>query len=53
METAMGFIDENVRKSSINDAFVTKLHRIVTSKLPKPPHGEGDKTPGKYRTIQV
>ena len=53
METAMEFIDETVRKSPINHAFVAKLHRMVVAGLPKPPKGEGDKTPGKYRTVQV
>jgi len=53
MEAVMEFIDENVRKSPINQAFVAKLHRMVVVGLPKPPNGEGDKTPGKYRTIQV
>jgi Fic family protein len=53
MENAMGFIDETVRKSPINHTFIAKLHRMVVAGLPKPPKGEGDKTPGKYRTIQV
>lgn len=53
MEKTMGFIDETIRKSPINHAFVAKLHRMVVEGLPKPPKGEGDKTPGKYRTIQV
>ena len=53
MENAMGFIDETVRKTTISHAFVAKLHRMVVLGLPKPPKGEGDKTPGKYRTIQV
>jgi Fic family protein len=53
MENAMSFIDETVRKTPINHSFVAKLHRMVVLGLPKPPQGEGDKTPGKYRTIQV
>ena len=53
MEAAMGFIDDAVRKSSIHHTFIAKLHRMVVAGLPKPPKGEGDKTPGKYRAIQV
>ena len=53
MEKAMGFIDETIRKTPIHHALITKLHRMVVLGLPKPPEGEGDKTPGKYRTIQV
>lgn len=53
MEKAMSFIDDNIRKTKINHGFVANLHKMVVKGLPKPPKGEGDKTPGKYRAIQV
>lgn len=53
MESAMSFIDDNIRKAKVDHRFIANLHKMVVNGLPKPPQGEGDKTPGKYRSIQV
>ncbi len=50
IETAMDFIEQNIQNSPINRALVSEIHKIVVDGLPPPPKGEGDKTPGKYRT---
>lgn len=49
IETAMDFIERNIKNSPVNRAFVSEIHKIVVDGLPPPPKGEGDKTPGKYR----
>ncbi|MBI5561144.1 MAG: Fic family protein [Deltaproteobacteria bacterium] len=55
MEQAMAFIDENVnvRDADFNRAFVSELHKKVVEGLLPPPDGEGDHTPGIYRTKSV
>lgn len=49
IESAMDFIENNVKKHPINRAFVSEIHRMVVEGLPTSPKGEGDKTPGQYR----
>ncbi len=49
MEKALDFIDENILKTKIDRDFISELHRIAVDKLPPPPNGEGDFTPGLYR----
>lgn len=51
MEKAMDFIDENIRDSTINRAFVSELHKAVVKNLS--PDKEGDYTPGAYRNKNV
>jgi Fic family protein len=53
MEKAMSFIDENVKDAAFNRAFVSELHKKVVEGLLPPPDGEGDHTPGLYRTKSV
>lgn len=53
MEKALSFIDSYGNSLSINRDFVCELHRIAMGGLIPPPYGEGDITPGVYRTGQV
>lgn len=53
MEKAMSFIDENVKDVMFSRAFVSELHKKVVEGLLPPPKGEGDYTPGLYRTKSV
>ncbi|MCX6835987.1 MAG: Fic family protein, partial [candidate division Zixibacteria bacterium] len=53
MEECLGFIDDNIGSSSIDRAFVSELHKRAVRDLPLPPDGEGDVTPGSYRTQNV
>ncbi len=52
-EECLKFIDENISNSKIDRAFVSELHKQVVRDLPPPPQGEGDATPGSYRTGNV
>ena len=53
IEKAMAFIENHVKNYPINKMFINQLHKIVVDGLPLPPNGEGDKTPGQYRTAPV
>jgi Fic family protein len=53
MERAMEFIDQNVRDHKIDRLFVSELHKIIVDGLKPPPDGEGDATPGSYRSGMV
>ncbi|MCP4569705.1 MAG: Fic family protein [FCB group bacterium] len=53
MEECLQFIDENIGTSKIDRAFVSELHKKAVEGLPPPPDGEGDATPGSYRTNNV
>ncbi len=53
MEQAMAFIDEHIKDVFFNRAFVSELHKKVVDQLHPSPDGEGDKTPGVYRTVAV
>lgn len=53
MEQAMSFIDENTKDMAINRALLSDLHKKVVYGLAPPPDGEGDLTPGAYRTHTV
>ncbi|MBX9923176.1 MAG: Fic family protein [Rhabdochlamydiaceae bacterium] len=53
IESAMDFIEKNVKNHPINRAFVNEIHKIVVDELPTSPKGEGDKTPGQYRKYNV
>lgn len=53
-EAAMRFIEEQIDEDSpISRAFVRELHKIVVRDLSPPPNGEGDKTPGAFRSGNV
>lgn len=53
IENAMNFIDENIMDINIDRRFVSDLHKHIVKDLSAPPKGEGDKTPGKYRTSNI
>lgn len=53
MEVCLDFIEENIEDSKIDRAFISELHKIVTENLPFKNKGEGDETPGAYRSKQV
>lgn len=53
MEQAMEFIDNDVKKANLSRIFISELHKRVVEGLIPPPNGEGDHTPGTYRTKSV
>lgn len=53
LEDAMTFIEENIKEYPINKMFIRELHKITVVDLPPPPHGEGDATPGVFRSFPV
>lgn len=53
MEEALKFIDENVKETKIDRAFISELHKKIVKDLFLPPNGEGDVTPGEYRNTNV
>lgn len=50
IEEAMAFIEANVAERPINKTFISELHQMLVKDLPPPPKGEGDHTPGEYRS---
>lgn len=50
LEKAMAFIEDTIDDYPINHAFISELHKLIVEGLPEPPRGEGDRTPGQYRT---
>lgn len=51
METAMEWLDNEITEGFVfNKAMLFELHKKIMHLLPPPPEGEGDRTPGKYRT---
>jgi Fic family protein len=53
MERAMTFIEETIKDNVINRAYISRIHKNVVEQLPVSLNGEGDKTPGEYRTENV
>jgi Fic family protein len=53
IEVAMDFIDRHIADTDINRAFISEIHKIIVKDLSSPPHGEGDRFPGEYRTENV
>lgn len=53
IEKAMAFIEENVKDYPINRAFVSEMHKRIVDGLEPSPNGEGDRTPGQYRKINL
>lgn len=53
IEKSMNFIDENINQIVIDRRFVSDLQKYIVEGLTPPPKGEGDKTPGKYRTHNI
>tara|TARA_R110002096_G_scaffold47396_5_gene126431 strand:+ start:795 stop:1955 length:1161 start_codon:yes stop_codon:yes gene_type:complete len=53
IENAMEFIENNIDDYPINRLFLSELHKMIVKDLPLPPKGEGDHTPGVYRSINL
>lgn len=53
MEKAMDFIDKNVKSFPLDRAFICELHRLTVNDLTIARNGEGDESPGVYRTQNV
>ncbi len=53
IEDTMAFVEKSVKNHSINRAFVSEMHRMITDGLLPPPDGEGDHAPGNYRTTNL
>lgn len=53
IESAMDFIEKNVKNQPITRAFICEVHKMIVDGLPLPPKGEGDKNPGKYRETNL
>jgi len=53
IENAMTFIEDNVKDYPINRMFLSELHKMIVEGLDLSPKGEGDKTPGEYRSTNV
>jgi len=53
MEKALEFIDDVIKDNLVNRAILSEIHKRVVEGLPPPPYGEGDHTPGQYRSINV
>lgn len=51
---AINFIESNTDiGTTLNRAYISELHKIVTKDLTPPPHGEGSTNPGSLRTHNV
>lgn len=50
IEKAMTFIEDNIGNSRIDKLFISEIHKIIVDGLLVPPMGEGDRTPGEYRS---
>lgn len=53
IEKAMAFIEDNVKEYPINRAFISEMHKMIVDGLLPPPHGEGDHSPGEYRSSNL
>ncbi len=53
IEKAMSFIEEHINDYPINRIFISEVHKYIVEDLDFSPHGEGDRTPGKYRERNV
>ena len=53
LENAMSFIEENIKTHKIDRAFLSEMHKIIVKDLLPPPDGEGDRTPGEYRKVDL
>ncbi|WP_124641984.1 Fic family protein [Amniculibacterium aquaticum] len=53
IDEAMAFIEDSVVEYPINKIMISELHKIAVNNLPPPPNGEGDLTPGKYRSHNI
>lgn len=47
------FVDEHIKDTEIDSAFIFELHKIIVKGLSTGKGGEGDRRPGAYRDIPV
>ncbi|MCS6916294.1 MAG: Fic family protein [Chitinophagales bacterium] len=53
VEKAMDFVESTIMGSAIDRAFISELHKLVVDGLRPPPDGEGDRTPGEFRRMNL
>lgn len=55
IEKTINFIEDAItnQNMTIDRGFVCKIHKMVVDGLTPSPNGEGDRTPGEYRTDEV
>ncbi|OGO93278.1 MAG: cell filamentation protein Fic [Coxiella sp. RIFCSPHIGHO2_12_FULL_42_15] len=53
IEETMSFIEEHIGNVPINRIFISEVHKMIVDGLEPPPQGEGDQTPGEYRSRNV
>lgn len=53
IEQAMSFIEEVINEYPINRMLISEIHKKIVSELETSGRGEGDRTPGLYRTTNV
>ena len=53
IESTMEFVEQTIKNHPIDRLFVSEMHQRIVQGLPFPPKGEGDSTPGEYRTINL
>lgn len=53
VEQTLHYIDQNINTLTINRAFISEIHKMVVEGLTPSPNGDGDATPGQYRTVPV
>jgi len=55
IEKTINFIEDAIINQNINidRAFICEIHKMVVDGLTPSPQGEGDRTPGEYRTDEV
>ncbi len=53
IEEAINYIEEAISTTKIDKTFVSQLHQLVVKSLDYVEGGEGDKTPGTYRKVNI
>jgi Fic family protein len=53
MENCLEYIHEHIGDSKIDRRFISEVHQMVVKDLPTTLLGEGDRTPGSYRSTNV
>jgi Fic family protein len=53
IEKALDYIEEHITEAAIDHRFICDLHALVVKNLSTRGGGEGDKTPGQYRNVDV
>jgi len=53
IENALDYIEEYIATAAIDHQFIRELHALVVRNLSTQGNGEGDRTPGQYRNVDV